>query len=311
MPMFPTRREFLTTAVAGTAALGLNGAVRAQEQAPAAGRTFSISLAAWSLHRTIGNGEDKIPMLEMPRLARDEFGIDAIELVSGMLPSEEPDYLAALAANAAEHDIKILLIMIDGQGNVGSRGEDHRQQAVENHCRWIDHAAYFGCHSIRMNWGGAQRGTEHDDALLAEFIGRSVEPFRQICDYGDARGINVLIENHGGPSSYPHAMEQLMAAVDHPRFGTLPDFGNFPGDVDIYDGIDRLMPFAKAVSAKCYHFDGDTGLETRLDFPRLIEIVCDKHGYDGYIGIEYEGREMSELEGVHAAKALLERLRTT
>ena len=308
MSMQPTRREFLTTAAAGAAAIGLGSAAHAQEAA--AGRTYEISLAGWSLHRTIGDGEDKIPMLEMPRLSREEFDIDAIELVSGMLPSSEPDYLEALAANAAEHDIKILLIMIDGQGNVGSRGEDHRQQAVENHCRWIDHAEYFGCHSVRMNWGGAQRGTEHDDALLAEFIERSVGPFRQICDYGDSKNINVLIENHGGPSSYPHAMEQLMAAVDHPRFGTLPDFGNFPDDVDFYEGIDRLMPFAKAVSAKCYNFDAETGLETRLDFPRLIEIVCDKHGYDGYIGIEYEGREMSEFEGIKAAKALLERLRT-
>src|SRR5690606_21163562 len=130
-----------------------------------------------------------------------------------------------------------------------------RQTAVENHCRWIDHAKFFDCHSIRMNWGGAPRGAEHDETMLAEFIERSVGPFRQICEYGESKGINVIIENHGGPSSYPHEMEKLMAAVDHPRFGTLPDFGNFPSDVDYYEGIDRLMPFAKAVSAKCYPFD--------------------------------------------------------
>jgi len=304
----PTRRNFLVTAAAGAASLGLGPAARAEDAFNT--YPFEISLAAWSLHRTIGEGDGKVPMLEMPRLTREEFGLDAIELVSGMLPSEDPAYLESLAGNAAEHAVTILLIMIDGQGNVGSRGEDQRRQAVENHCRWIDHAAYLKCHSVRMNWGGAPRGAENDEAQLAAFIEMSVEPFRQICDYGDSKGISVLIENHGGPSSHPHAMEQLMAAVDHPRFGTLPDFGNFPGEVDIYEGIDRLMPFAKAVSAKCYHFDADSGLETRLDFPRLIEIVCGKHGYDGYIGIEYEGREMGEIEGVKAAKALLERLRT-
>ncbi|MCP4645765.1 MAG: sugar phosphate isomerase/epimerase, partial [bacterium] len=140
------------------------------------------------------------------------------------------------------------------------------------------------------------------------FIKRSVPAFRKLCDYGDSKGINVIIENHGGPSSYPDAMERLMKAVDHERFGTLPDFGNFPNEVDLYDGIDRLMKYAKAVSAKCYDFDDATGKETKLDFKRIIETVCDKHGYEGYIGIEYEGKRMSEFDGIKACKALLDKL---
>ncbi|MBI3877834.1 MAG: sugar phosphate isomerase/epimerase, partial [Verrucomicrobia bacterium] len=97
--------------------------------------------------------------------------------------------------------------------------------------------------------------------------------------------------------------------VDHPRFGTLPDFGNFPDDVDRYDAVDKMMPYAKAVSAKCYDFDDKTGNETKLDFPRLIANVVDKHGYHGNLGIEYEGDRMKEFDGVKACKKLLERLR--
>jgi hypothetical protein len=41
----------------------------------------------------------------------------------------------------------------------------------------------------------------------------------------------------------------------------------------------------------------------------MIQIVCDKHGYKGYIGIEYEGNRLSEQDGIKAAKALLEKLR--
>ena len=109
-----------------------------------------------------------------------------------------------------------------------------------------------------------------------------------------------------------------MERVDHERFGTLPDFGNFPPrtpnyggpkSVDVYTGIDKLMKYAKAVSAKCYDFDEATGLETKLDYERLINIVVDKHGYSGYIGIEYEGNRLGEYEGVKACKKLLERLR--
>lgn len=306
-----SRRGFIQTAAAAAAAAAAGGAARAQAEEKGEGRKreFEISLAAWSLHRTIGTGEDKIPMLEMPRLAREEFGIDAIELVNHMMASSEPEYLAEFAENAAKHEIDILLIMIDGQGDIGSRSENMRGRAVENHQRWIDIAQGFGCHSIRMNWTGAPRDWEENPEALDEFIARSVPGLQTLCDYGNLKNINVLIENHGGPSSHIAPMQRLVEAVNHPRFGTLPDFGNFPPEVDMYDAVDALMPHAKAVSAKCYDFDPDTGLETRIDFERMIEIVVDKHGYRGHIGIEYEGREMSEFEGIKACKALLKRLR--
>ncbi len=94
--------------------------------------------------------------------------------------------------------------------------------------------------------------------------------------------------------------------MHHPRFGTLPDFGNFPDSIDRYDAVRRMMPYAKAVSAKCYDFDAD-GNETKIDFPRMMTIVGDA-GYRGYVGIEYEGERLAEREGILACKALLERL---
>ena len=296
-------------AALGMAAAGFNGAAYAA-------RTYKISLAAWSLHKTIGEGDGKVPMLDMPKMSRQDFDIEAIELVNRMLASykgsftEQKSYLDTLAKNAAGNNVKILLIMVDGEGSIGGKSEDQRDDAVARHRKWIDIAEYLGCHSMRMNWAGGARGVEKDEGALADFITRSVPGFRALCDYGDSKNINVIIENHGGPSSYPSAIEALMKAVDHERFGTLPDFGNFPGDVDKYDAIDRLMAFAIAsVSAKCYDFDDDTGAETQLDYPRLIKNVVDKHGYHGYIGIEYEGDRLSEPEGIIACKNLLEKLK--
>lgn len=307
-----SRREFIRATGMGVAALGAASAGLSRVQAA---RDYQISLAGWSLHRTIGKGEGKTPMLDMPKLAREEWDIGGIELVNQMLdPVKETlanmkPYLDELSKNAAAHNVKILLIMIDGEGNVGGEEQAQRDEAVTRHSKWIDAAEYLGCHSIRMNWAGAPKGVEKDEAGLKAFIDRSVPGFRKLADYGDGKNINVIIENHGGPSSYPGAVEQLMAAVNHPRFGTLPDFGNFPDDVDKYDGIDRLMKFAKAVSAKCYDFDDTTGDETVLDFPRLIENVVDKHGYHGFIGIEYEGDRLSEFEGIKRCKALLDKLK--
>ena len=119
------------------------------------------------------------------------------------------------------------------------------------------------------------------------------------------------MENHGGFSSNGVWLSGVMDLVDHPRVGTLPDFGNFSisqtEKYDNYQGVEELMPYAKGVSAKTYDFDRN-GDETTLDYSRLLEIVLDS-GYSGHIGIEYEGSEMSESDGIRATKALLVRLR--
>lgn len=304
-----SRRDFLKQAGAAAVIAGGVRVLGASAPAAAAARDYKISLAAWSLHKTIGKGEGKVPCLDLPKMAREEFGIEAIELVSGMLASRDKAYMDELAKNAATHNVKILLTMVDGEGDIGHEKPERCEKAVERHKFWIDTTADFGGHSIRMNWKGAPDETAKDPAALDAFIARSVPGFRALCDYGDTKNINVILENHWGPSSYPEAVKKLAAAVDHPRFGTLPDFGNFPEDVDKYEAVDVLMNYAKAVSAKCYDFDDATGQETKIDFEKMIQIVCDKHGYKGYIGIEYEGNRLSEQDGIKAAKALLEKLR--
>ena len=75
-------------------------------------------------------------------------------------------------------------------------------------------------------------------------------------------------------------------------------------EYDRYAGVEQLMPFAKAVSAKSYAFD-DSGEETTIDYKRMIDIVK-AAGYSGYIGIEYEGQKPS-AEGIMATKKLLEK----
>ena len=123
--------------------------------------------------------------------------------------------------------------------------------------------------------------------------------------------MNVIVENHGGLSSNGSWLAGVMKMVNHPRCGTLPDFGNFRiGSDEMYDrykGVTELMPFAKAVSAKSHDFD-ENGNETKTDYLKMMKIVLDA-GYHGYVGIEYEGGKFSEPEGILATKKLLERVR--
>ena len=105
----------------------------------------------------------------------------------------------------------------------------------------------------------------------------------------------------------------LLELAGHPRLGTLPDFGNFlvsnnpPQWYDRYRGVEELMPFAKGVSAKSFDFDA-AGNETQTDFLRMMKIVI-KHGYRGYVGVEYEGNTLSEPDGIRATRDLLMRIR--
>ncbi|MFQ5795838.1 MAG: sugar phosphate isomerase/epimerase family protein [Candidatus Bipolaricaulia bacterium] len=268
----------------------------------AARRDFKISLAAWSLHRAIRS--NLITLLDFPRVARQTFGIEAIELVNTLFAAPTDAYIQQLQQNAEDHGVKILLVMCDGEGSMGGRDKAERTKTVRNHHKWIDIAVELGCHSIRVNLYG-EEPQDIDDPH--EFIARSVEGFSALVEYGATHDIDTLIENHGGLSSDPEVVRQVIDRVGSPHLGTLPDFGNLPEGVDRYDVVRRMMPYAKAVSAKCHDFDAN-GNETTIDYERMMKIVVDEVGYHGYIGIEYEGDRLTEYEGILACKALLERL---
>jgi sugar phosphate isomerase/epimerase len=144
-------------------------------------------------------------------------------------------------------------------------------------------------------------------AAIDEFLKYCAESFTDLCQYSQARNIHVIIENHGGVSSDPDVVVRLMKLVRLPNFGTLPDFGNFPKEIDRYEAIRKLMPYARGVSFKCYDF-GPDGKETSMDVDRIMKLVVEEAGYHGYVGIEYEGSRLTEFEGIAAAKRFLDRL---
>lgn len=266
---------------------------------------FNISLAEWSLYRTLARvgGEGTRDPLDFPLMARRDFGIGAIEYVNTFYFDKARDeaYLRELLNRCDGEGVKSLLIMCDQEGLLGDPDEAQRMKAVENHYKWIEAASFLGCHSIRVNAGS--QGTWDEQMKLA------ADGLRKLCEYGDKYGINVIVENHGGLSSNGQWLTGVITMVDHSRCGTLPDFGNFTvsetEEYDRYKGVAELMPYAKGVSAKAHDFD-EQGNETLTDYHRMLTIVRDA-GYRGYIGIEYEGSQLSEPEGIIATKKLLEK----
>ena len=286
------RRDF----VAVLAALG-TGARAARAAAPAA-PPFRISLAEWSLHKTIFAKE--LDNLDFPRAAKQQFGVDAVEYVNQFFKdkAKDADYIAELAKRSADEGVTNLLVMCDGLGNLGDPDEKARAQAVENHFPWVEAAKRLGCHSIRVN--AASKGSFAEQQKLA------ADGLSRLAEFAGQLGMNVIVENHGGLSSNGEWLAGVMKLVNRPNCGTLPDFGNFH-DYDRYRGVEELMPFAKAVSAKSHEFD-DAGDEVRTDYKRMMQLVV-AAGYRGWVGIEYEGTALPEPEGIRATKKLLERIR--
>ena len=273
-----------------------------------------ISLAQWSLHRTIKIKKELSPN-DFSIKAR-EMGFDAVEYVSSLYWNELKSRSIAkitkeLVSKSNDNDIKNLLIMVDGEGDLAAKNNYKREKAIENHVKWIEMAHELGCHSIRVNLNG-----EMEKKNWIEYSSKSLT---KLCSFARKDKINIIVENHGGLSSNAKLLAKVMKEVNLDNCGTLPDFGNFCiekedpnnyfsnciNEYDKYLGMEELMPYAKAISAKSFDFNNN-GEESTIDFKKIIDIVS-SFKYKGYYGIEYEGLNLSEEKGILKTKKLLER----
>ncbi|SDM74845.1 Sugar phosphate isomerase/epimerase [Catalinimonas alkaloidigena] len=298
------RRRFLKQAAQASLGLGALASLPLSSFSMARPQElfFDISLAEWSLHKALFAG--KMTNLDFPAKAKQSFDISAVEYVSVFFDKKEKEqsYLRDLKKRCDDLGVRSVLIMVDREGYLADRDKAKRMEAVQNHHKWVDAAKFLGCHSIRVN--------AHGEGTADEVKQAAVEGLGTLAEYGAKNGINIIVENHGGYSSNGAWLADVMKQVNNPNCGTLPDFGNFrlseTEEYDKYKGVKEMMPYAKGVSAKAYEFDAN-GNEPKIDFRKMMQLVKDA-GYTGYVGIEYEGSQLSEEAGIRATKQLLEKV---
>jgi len=254
---------------------------------------FKWSLAQWSLNQSYR--EHGVDPMTFAKTA-SELGFEGLEYVNqlyGKSYKEADNQLEAvknltaeLKKHAADNGMKNLLIMIDGEGDLGIENEKERLIGVENHKKWIDSIKELGGHSIRVNIFG--EGSREAQA------GNSADSLRRLGEYAKDMNINVLVENHGHLSSDPDWLVGVMKNVNMPNVGTLP--------ADFVEGTKKLMPFAKAVSAKSHAFN-EKGEQDDIDYFAMMKMIKET-GYTGFIGVEYEGGG-DEKAGILATKELM------
>ena len=302
------RRDFIQSSALTSVGLTVLGATGISPLSPGSMKQktgLKISLAEWSYHKALY--AHNFNNLDFAAKARS-LGIEGIEYVSRFFDGKETQasYLKDLNSRAKNNGVEQLLIMVDDEGELGAQSEGMRMNSVENHKKWLEAAKTLGCHSIRVNAAGQGSREEHHE--------QAVDGLGRLAELAKPYGLNVIVENHGGWSSNGAWLSSVINQVAMSNCGTLPDFGNFcierssdgcKKEYDRYKGVQELLPFAKAVSAKSNDFDAD-GNEVNIDYERMISLVV-ASGYTGYIGIEYEGSVLSEEDGVIATKKLLEK----
>ncbi|MEL4307223.1 sugar phosphate isomerase/epimerase family protein [Joostella sp. CR20] len=323
------RRNFIKNTSKAGVALSFLGVYACKENTPPKSSSeekidtftpfFKLSLAQWSVHKLIW--EEKLDPMDFAKKAK-EWGFEGLEYVSQLYTKEiekrgnNSEAIISLAEDlkkvSDQYHMKNQIMMVDLQGDENllvTPNVEHRKKAIENHKVWIDATAVLGCESMRINLFGS-----NDEAVWKE---NAIASLTELSDYAASKNVNVIVENHGYLSSNAAIMAEVMKIVNKPNCGTLPDFGNFClkregnelwgtpciEEYDIYKGVEELMPFAKGVSAKSFNFD-ESGNETSIDFYKMMKIVKDA-GFNGFVGVEYEGETLSEEKGILATKELL------
>ncbi len=270
---------------------------------------FKLSLAQWSLHRSIKSGV--INHLDFAHKAK-VLGFEGVEYVNQFFPdkAKSNSFLSDMNLRAKSNGIENVLIMIDNEGDLACPETINRLQAIENHYKWVEAANFLECHSIRVNLSG---GLIREEAAKA-----GIDSLIKLSEFAKGSGVNVIVENHGGFSSNGIWLSDVIKKVELSNCGTLPDFGNFCiendsdgnciEEYDRYEGVKEMLPFAKAISAKSFDFD-KKGNVVETDFRRMLKMIKDFE-YRGYIGIEYEGDMFTEDKGIVLTKNLLQKIRT-
>ena len=275
----PSRREFIKkTAMLTAAGLVAPALYKTTETMATPRMTYDdISLAQWALVDEIRKGKWK--NLDFPRIAREDFGLNGIEFVNTLFEVPTASYLAQLKQNAEDHDVTMVLIMVDAEGDGCEPTAKLRKQFEVNHRKWIDIAHYLGCHSIRTNC----RGPENVDKK--EALKWAAESYNMLLEYAMQAKISVVIENHGGVSNDPDWMVELMKEVDNLYFGTYPDWRQPSDKFDNFDYLKKTLPWAAGMSYRNQPTEEITAKMLKL---------CRDSGYKGWYGIESSGREAIE-----------------
>jgi sugar phosphate isomerase/epimerase len=261
-----------------------------------------IGIAGWALNRAILR-ERTLALLDFPAVARQEFGVGTIELVSTFFERQDAAYLNRLREAIERERLRVANIAVD-TGTLATPDPATRRTDLEAIKQWVHVARAVGSEAIRVNTGDAAP----DDAGALD---RVIEGYRELADHAAEAGVKLLIENHGGLSAAPRNLAAILERVDSPAFGACPDVDNFPGDT-WEEGLTIMAPRAVVAHVKVAGYDpegwqrrtGRDGQPQVFNLRRSLAILK-AAGYRGPLNFEYNHAESDERAGIAKGIAYL------
>ncbi len=241
-----------------------------------------------------------------------DLGFDVVELHTSAFESTDFRYLRDLKMTLMKLGLPLGYI---GISNDFGRPVDEHPEQIAAIKKWIDVANFMSCPLVRVF--GAYVPDEYGDeeALWAPMIAG----FQEVAEYGYEKGVLVGLQNHNHNNLTRTGDDVLRALreTNRPYFTHILDTGQYAGSpgasghrgsshpgYDCYDSIAKTAPHAVYVRAKFYRID--SGIEEWLDYPRILEILC-QVGYNGPVSVVYEG-ESDPIESMRKAGEYLRSL---
>ncbi|MFP4379507.1 MAG: sugar phosphate isomerase/epimerase family protein [Candidatus Sumerlaeia bacterium] len=273
---------------------------------------MKLSICSYSFHRTTAEGKmDVFSYIDFCKefgctqldpwnahLSQAASGEDMIH--TGRNPNDarleppEDAFVQKVKDHATKSGLPWGNLAVDG-GHIYDADTDKMLENRRRRLRWIEIAAELGVESVRVDAGGPED-------MPDDVFERIADGYREAIDLAGKYNIEVLVENHWGPTPHPENVIRLMENVK--GLGLLFDTNNWAKGKQAL-GWKECAKYARATHFKCLYWHPD-GEEVSQHLGHAVQILKDT-GYDGVWGIESVPREIDEYEGVKKTKALIEK----
>jgi sugar phosphate isomerase/epimerase len=226
------------------------------------------------------------------------LGADGVDVLHVQMDNETPEYLTSLRRQAEDNGIELICLSI--HQDFVDPDKAGRDKNIEHTRHCIDIAHDLGISYIRLNSGRwntiksfdelmANRGIEPVLPGFTEDDGFNwcIESIMECLPAAEKAGVVLALENHWGLTRSPEGLLRIVNAIDSPWLGVLMDTGNFLEDP--YNKLEQIATQTVFVQAKTYYGGGEW-YTLDLDYPRIAQILK-KANYQGYISLEFEGKE--------------------
>lgn len=244
-------------------------------------RKLGVVTASFTPH--FQNRGGNLSLIDFPRMMRDDWDLEVMDLNTMNFDSFDPDYLERLRGAINDSGRIATNLKMNQKVDMSSPDSETRAEAMRVYKKSIDTAQFLG-----LRWVRPLPRAETPD------MSRQLDAFDELIDYAGERGITVLVENFGWMMSDPDSVVDLVDQIGADRVGVGIDTGNWSDNEVRYPALEKTFPLAVTCDFKAKKMTDDGG-HSGYDLKRCFEIGWDA-GFRGPWCFEHGSRDLGSLE---------------